>query len=1689
MRNGNMPIGEGYRNCPKVREIRSDAAGKKAFSILTVLLLVTTLFTGLALMEPENTGATLSSHTRYQMQGNRSYGTASFDGGSTLYYFGGQDEGGFFQTNVIKYNFSDGSTYLVSTFGTLIGTSSSFYDGNIYIFGGENDAGTCKSNVYEYDVIAGVVNPVNALPISVSFTTAQRVGDYTYIFGGTSPDFTYHSNRIIRYDHVTDTSQVILTMPYDITEASSVFTGDYIYIFGGMDANGTVLDTVLRFDPFHETISIVQSGGYNLKMPYEVYGASATMINGSAYIYGGITYAGWWAQTIMKFNPISKTFVIDKDPLFDGLRGGVALTKENADGDEVGYLVGGNTLSESALSSIRLHEPESLHHNENLHQVAVMHYSVVKPQVAQTPHGVYIAGGLESSGMIGEISRFDPVTYSLGYETDMYYKTNRGMAVWDGNRMIMMGGIDGMGAPQTMVQYFDPKTSTTGLIGNMDTTLYDAEAIYYDGYAFFFGGQGGGGTVTNKVSFVDVNTGNRNTAATLPYPVYNYTLAYDGEDTVWLIGGQNTTDAYIDDILEIDMAGMTFMHHTDVLPHGIRNAMGGYNDEDGYLHIYGGQISISPYYENRGFILDPYRSFVDVSTVSLPMPIYGAAYTQGVNVFFGGRNLNDKLDGIYEYSNSKAAHDGESYNLERTYEYDLTKAASAAYGDYIYSFGGKISGNDIDGIFRFHKETGEMEYMSSFGYMLSSATAITIGDRIYIFGGYQFGDPSVYYDKIWEYDPINDTLTQPYDFAGYGGRSQASACTDGKYAYILGGTDGVGFSNDFLVFDPAQGIINRFSLPNPRSDMLVGYYDGYVYAAGGYDPTTFKPATDFIRIEVLESSINTIALQDLPYGVMGAVGGSEWGHVFVAGGETEQGISDKVIIYNITQNNLFFTDFKLSKPIAYPVFDVGCPNIFLGQSYNPYKGGIYVSYEPPADIYQGLNTHENTLSTDIERMGATFDGTDVYLVGGVDSTDIDKSDILSINKDTLSDTYVDYMGYSARSLACTYDDVNDKLIYMGGIESTSIYHMEAFEYDMGANMVTQLADLPQARAGIDCHYYNGDYIVIGGQTTSTIYQPNVFRYRPDGSGYGIGNLPIDLAYYGSICTGEAIYTFGGENYDGLVDKIIRYEIETQNTTIMTCSFPDPIKDCEAVYDPVNDLAYIFGGETSSGPVDTIFIYDPSKDILKKSTEALPSPTTGMGAVYDAAMAIGGESGGISLNQIVEFDYITNAPTGGDTIASSDSGEVILNSNLVHTYSYDMVQTSSGSSVVNWQIAPGEEYYFELEVGNNLNYADIEEVNIKGWFDWGDDVNSAYNSSGEGSFNFHFRYQNITSTGEMPVFEKLYPNETNIFNFYGEEIEVAGNTTVKILRFYFTPSIFMHWADGVAGGNNPPNLGQNWVQTSGFNDANSWNFEITVSDDLGNVNYTYDEFGVFKHQEIVVSYSNPYLDAAPGTAQTHMLTSHENNYSIAYSRMNAPFRLYVNITDLESGAVSIPASNLAISGGSLSGINYFSGPGYTNRIYYRADSASWKSHSYAPGDWYVSPLEWYIVVPFGTPEGAYSGGITYGSETAADPSAAQSFIGVLNSPPDEPTNPNPADGGSVSGDPISLSVFVSDPDNDNMDVEFYVDGNLEFTRTGVISGTTTTLDVGGLMTGGHNWYVVCDDGIERTTSPTWTFNLL
>ena len=154
------------------------------------------------------------------------------------------------------------------------------YDNTIYIFGGGLSSYTNKTNVIQtFEINSGATNTLSTtLPYYLSESSACRIGDSIYIFGGkggSSNTSTGATKYVIKYEVANDSITSEQLLPNSLYCVNPISYGQYAYLFGGNGAN-----TIIRFDSLTNTVETLS---YTLPVKG---GCAAGLYNNAVYIYG-----------------------------------------------------------------------------------------------------------------------------------------------------------------------------------------------------------------------------------------------------------------------------------------------------------------------------------------------------------------------------------------------------------------------------------------------------------------------------------------------------------------------------------------------------------------------------------------------------------------------------------------------------------------------------------------------------------------------------------------------------------------------------------------------------------------------------------------------------------------------------------------------------------------------------------------------------------------------------------------------------------------------------------------------------------------------------------------------------------------------------------------------------------------------------------------------------------------------------------------------------------------------------------------------------------------------------------------------------------------------------------------------------------------------------------------------------------
>ena len=282
---------------------------------------------------------------------------------------------------------------------------------------------------------------------------------------------------------------------------------------------------------------------------------------------------------------------------------------------------------------------------------------------------------------------------------------------------------------------------------------------------------------------------------------------------------------------------------------------------------------------------------------------------------------------------------------------------------------------------------------------------------------------------------------------------------------------------------------------------------------------------------------------------------------------------------------------------------------------------------------------------------------------------------------------------------------------------------------------------------------------------------------------------------------------------------------------------------------------------------------------------------------------------------------------------------------------------TGASKLDAKVDVGSVYNFTVRINDTNGWSDIEYVNITAWYDNGNDLTDNYNTTEGANLNMFLQYKNTTGNAEWSM---LWPTSGEAILGTCTETVIDANT--HNLTFNFTPVNQTRWAPGPGGG---------WTDGPGFNDANSWNFEINATDGT-NYDSKKDEYGIYRYTNVVVS------ENWVGAGGVMPGDSTDTNLIAIYYSSNYNFNLTIwfvcNLTNQSNNDKILIENNVMIYAvGDLSD-GYFAGVGEANKKYIWMNKPHDKDNVSA-----CVEVKFKVHVPLGTLSGEYSTADNYESD--------------------------------------------------------------------------------------------------------------
>ena len=296
------------------------------------------------------------------------------------------------------------------------------------------------------------------------------------------------------------------------------------------------------------------------------------------------------------------------------------------------------------------------------------------------------------------------------------------------------------------------------------------------------------------------------------------------------------------------------------------------------------------------------------------------------------------------------------------------------------------------------------------------------------------------------------------------------------------------------------------------------------------------------------------------------------------------------------------------------------------------------------------------------------------------------------------------------------------------------------------------------------------------------------------------------------------------------------------------------------------------------------------------------------------------------------------------------------------YRYDLIN-KTGHSKLNAQIDVNQEHKFSLCIINDQDWDQVEFINIKAWYDHGDDsITYDDDLSLGGNIKMFLQYENLSGEAH---YNMLWPDDEVTKGVITESIGRLSGVECRNITLSFKPGYQFRYAPGDGSWDKSKNA---------INDRFSWNFEITVIDRGNNITgprtiKKVDEFGVNSYTEIA-STGLLYIQGLPGEN-----ASTDSNVTVSM-RSNLGHSLSVDIDTLYHEVhpiANISNKTMWVRGGDIQNFTHFTGKG---PIYFYGSSTTYAEPDDNEPTKIIDNLEYKMNIPMAQLPGDYSGQMFY-----------------------------------------------------------------------------------------------------------------
>lgn len=688
--------------------------------------------------------------------------------------------------------------------------------GDAYVIGGYAPARGYLDEVVRYNVrLGGSPSVVGHMRVATGLSAAAWAEGAAWVFGGElSP------SAIVRVDPPGNATTLPRALEPPRDAATAVAALGKIYVIGGrVKPSNVLLGEIAEFDPATGSIRTVATFAPARS------GATAIWDGEAIYVYGGDLADTSKASTVLRYAPGAAGVEVVGQLL--PARASAAAASDGS----VTYLFGGGAAGPVVLDAIARHETRPPAATPGFDLLGALPSARRHTSAVWTGAAAFVFGGQDANGSpLSEILRVDPRTGASTLAGQLPTPRDGTSAIWTGSSAYVFGGIR-TGTRTTEIVRFDPLTGSAGAVGALPSAR-DATSAIWDGRdlpgmgcaggcAYVFGGNSGGGLLTDVVRFNPATGETSTLSGMFSVSPAGSGAAWDGENA-FLFGGALGSTVWRWDPLLRDPATAA-----GTIPASPSHAAA----------VWAGQGAVA-------IGSSPIRYDVLNQTAWSEEAALGdrdgasAVWTGSSVLVFGGGTIE-----VVRYTPASIGSCRAPIGSRLPEGRDIASAVWT--GSAAYLMGGRMratpssdaTGFRSDGaIHRFDPVSGLWRVPYALPQPVYHAPSVWTGNVAYVFGGQIATNGHVVVSDIVRVDPAAGTAATLAHLPS--GRASAGAAWDGTFAWVFGGVgpSSGDYLDEIVRFDPATHNVLTIATRLPDAHKLnpeAAHVGGVIYLFGG----------------------------------------------------------------------------------------------------------------------------------------------------------------------------------------------------------------------------------------------------------------------------------------------------------------------------------------------------------------------------------------------------------------------------------------------------------------------------------------------------------------------------------------------------------------------------------------------------------------------------------------------------------------------------------------------------------------------------------------------------------------------------------------------------------------------------------------------------------------------------------------